>query len=137
MMLFSKRLKTKIAIISLVMISVSGWPANTVHAGEYKNCTNIEKAGGNIAGERYSCGDCVANGFNPDGCIKCGTASVTIPKEAKIKSYYRTASSLDWGAWLDDINIQSQSDGSTLVSTSLKNWRKSHPKTICIHVLTE
>lgn len=100
----------------------------------YQACAPVDAAGGNVTkGESKKCGDCNANGFNPQGCVKCNTVSLTVPSNMEIVSYRRTGDA-SYAAWQDSITIRPQPDGSTYLSTTLNNWSEDMRKNICLFV---
>src|SRR4051812_18309236 len=120
--------RKRILFIAGALIATIGF----AYAESYSQCTEIPAAGGNIPGERYRCDECFQNGpGRAQGCVKCGTVTIRVPPDEQVVSKSRTGR-LDWAAWLDEINVNSQSDGSIRVSTGAKNWSENMTHPICL-----
>ena len=124
-------IRIMIMAISFCMVTYGAF------AEVHSNCATVAAADGEIDGQNHTCGQCRANGFKPTGCVKCGSVSINIMPGEHIIDTSRTVDDIRWAAWLDDININSQSNGMTVVSTSLKNWEDDSPKRICLKVQTD
>jgi hypothetical protein len=113
--------------------------ASTLYGGDafaitYRQCATVEKANGDIDGENRGCGETRENPGRAGGVVQCAYVMVTIPPGWKNLHYRRTKDNIGWAAWLDDINVEQQTDGTAVLSTGLKNWSDNRARNFCLEV---
>ena len=100
----------------------------------YRQCATVEKANGDIDGENRACGETRENPGRAGGVVQCAYVTITVPPGWKNINYRRTKDNIGWAAWLDEINVQQQDDGTAVVSTGLKNWSHDRARDFCLEV---
>ena len=101
-------------------------------AQTYRACAQIASAGGHIDGENRACGEGRANGFNNTGIVQCATATTVVPANMEIVSTSKTLLPGGWAAFVGEVGITAQGDGSTAVSVTAKNWSHNQAKEVCV-----
>jgi hypothetical protein len=142
--LVSKMTRSLCAAGMLIAITAA---TGSAFAAEFKRCETVPKSKGLARCERnIPCGQSDNGYFGPgapggysgySGTPQCKTVTVRIPQGHEITKIQRSSNPGGWQRWLDDINRETTSDGSTVVSTGLQNCKHDLGVQICIVVNTK
>ena len=124
------RLNCALALLTGIGLLFSASAQSTT----YRKCATVPNSNGEIDGDNRACGETRENPGKAGGVVQCAYVSVTVPPGWQHLSYRRTKDNIGWAAWLDEINVEKQADGTAVLSTGLKNWSHNLARNFCLEV---